>query len=90
MLDSKPFWQSVNLGAVVFWVAVAALLYTGHREHPVVLVGAIFVIAHVLELPLAYRLLRGRGFPAAKVFVMTMIFGFTWWLPAQRGVYQPA
>lgn len=89
MLDSKPFWRVVDLAVLVFWLAVAALLYTGQREHPLVLIGAIFIVAHVLELPLAYRLLRGRGFPAAKVFVMTMVFGFTWWLPAQRGVYLP-
>ena len=88
MLDSKPFWTFVNLGAIVFWLGALYLLLTGQQGHVIVLIAALFLVVHVLELPVAFRLLRRRGFPAATIFIMTMIYGFTWWLPAQRGVHQ--
>lgn len=87
MLDNKALWLAQNLALVVFWLAALGLLAAGHAQHWLVLVAAVILAAHVLELPLAFMVLRGRGAAPLRVTFMTLLFGYTWWLPARRGVY---
>ena len=87
MLDNKALWMAQNLVLVVFWLAALGLLAMGQSHHWLVLVAAVIFAAHILELPLAFRVLRGRGAAPLRVVGMTLLFSFTWWLPARRGVY---
>jgi hypothetical protein len=87
MLDNKALWITHNLALIAFWLAALGLLVTGHSQHWLVLVAAVILAAHVLELPLAFMVLRGRNAAPSRVILMTLLFGFTWWLPARRGVY---
>ena len=90
MLDNKPFWALQNLVLIAFWLAALALIGSGHGGHWLVTAAAVILAAHVLELPLAFMVLRGRGAAPLRVVLMTLVFGYTWWLPARRGVYAVA
>jgi hypothetical protein len=87
MLDNKALWVAQNIALVVFWLAAIGLLATGQSQHWLVLLAAVILAAHVLELPLAFLVLRGRQASPPRVMLMTLLFGYTWWLPARRGIY---
>ncbi len=87
MIKSKGFWIVQNVVIVAFWLAAVTLLATGQSQHRLVLLAAIILAAHVLELPLAFGVLRGRGVSPIKTLLLTLVFGFTWWLPVRRGIY---
>jgi hypothetical protein len=80
MLDSMGFWLAQNCALGLFYLVA-------QTHHWVVLVAAVLLAAHVLELPLAFRVLRERQASAPRVLLLTVLFGFTWWLPARRGIY---
>ncbi|MDB5977652.1 MAG: hypothetical protein JWR07_4412 [Nevskia sp.] len=87
MLDNKALWLAQNLALAAFWLAALVLLVLGQSGHWLVLVAAVILAAHVLEVPLAFMVLRGRGAAPLRVTLMTLVFGYTWWLPARRGIY---
>jgi len=87
MLDNRGFWLAQNAALGLFYLVAIGLLAFGQSHHWVVLVAAVLLAAHVLELPLAFRVLRGRQASPLRVLLLTVLFGFTWWLPARRGVY---
>ena len=87
MLDNKGFWLVQNLVLVVFWLAAIVFYATGQSHHWLVLAAVVIFAAHILELPLAFMVLRGRNAAPLRVTLMTLLFGYTWWLPARRGVY---
>jgi len=87
MLDKKFFWVVQNLVLVAFWLAAIGSAILGNTRHWLVLVAAMVFVAHLLEVPLAFRLLRGRDASPLRVSLMTLLFGFTWWVPARRGIY---
>jgi len=87
MLDNKVLWLVQNIALIVFWLVAIGLLAMGQSQHWLVLAAAVILAAHVLELPLAFLVLRGRQAAAPRVVLMTLLFGYTWWLPARRGVY---
>jgi hypothetical protein len=87
MLGNKRLWQAQNFALVLFWLAAIGLLVMGQSHHWLVLVAAVILAAHMLELPLAFMVLRGRGAAPLRVTIMTLLFGYTWWLPARRGIY---
>lgn len=88
MTDNKNFWtmQMAFLSAV-YAFALATLL-SGNSSHIVVLISALLLAAHALEIPLAFYMLRGRSASAPRVIVMCLLFGLIWWVPARRGLFK--
>ena len=86
-MNSKPFWLLQNLVLLGLYAAAAVLLGLGQSGHFVVLLAGVILVAHVLELPLAFRVLKHRNPAPLRVLLGTFLFGFTWWLPAKRGIY---
>jgi hypothetical protein len=90
MLDNKFFWRSQHLFMLAFWGYIASQLLLGQSGGWLIKLAAVIAVLHVLEVPYALRLLRASKFGAGQVSLMTLLFGFTWWLPAKRGVFAPA
>lgn len=86
-MNGKPFWLLQNLVLLGLYATAAVLLGLGQSGHFVVLLAGVILVAHVLELPLAFRVLKPRNPAPLRVFLGTFLFGFTWWLPAKRGIY---
>lgn len=86
-MNSKPFWIAQNIALLVLYGAASVLCTTGRSEHFIVLLATVVLVAHVLEIPVAFKLLKDRNPAPLRVILGTVLFGFTWWLPAKRGIY---
>jgi hypothetical protein len=88
MLNSRVFWNMLRLGTIVLFLA---LIFAGYLVNAPwlgwMLVGLLFLL-HVSELPSAFRAGRAKGLSTARILFMDLLFGFTWWLPLRRGVFE--
>lgn len=87
MMDSKGFWIFNNVVILAFYGFAAALLMAGNMQHWIVLVAAAILIAHVLEIPLAVKVLKDKNPSFGRLAIGTLLFGYTWWVPAKKGIY---
>lgn len=90
MLDNRNFWLAAMGAIVLLYAGALWMALQGHPAHPLVRISIIFLLAHVLELPLAFRMLRDRKPDRRRVTAATLVFGAAWWVPARRGVFAVA
>lgn len=90
MTQRKSFWIASNVALSVFWLAAIIFAATGKSDYWLVPIAAIVLVAHALEVPLALYFLKGRQASPIRVCVMTLLFGYTWWVPARRGIFAVA
>ena len=84
----RGFWIFCNLAILALYAAAAYyIVIDQHALHLTVVISVLFLIFHILELPIAALVLKGMNPSWLKVFFGTLIFGFTWWLPAKKGIY---
>jgi hypothetical protein len=86
MFDRRGFWLSQMLVLILFYAAAIAFCLSGQAAHLVVKIAAVLLAAHVLEIPIAFYVLRERNPQTLRVIVATLLFGLVWWIPAKRGV----
>ncbi|HYW04062.1 MAG TPA: hypothetical protein VFA86_08970 [Gammaproteobacteria bacterium] len=87
MTAKRAFWRTLNfLLGLFFALAVAQGVVRG-LEAPLVVAAVLVLLAHVLELPAAFRAVAGRDRSEWVTMLMTLLFGFTWWVPVRRGIY---
>lgn len=87
MTELKQFWQVLNAFLMAWYMIAAALVIEGRMDHWAVLIAGIILAAHVLEIPLAIRQLKDRNPSMGRLAFFTILFGFTWWFPARKGLY---
>ena len=87
MVNSKTFWIAQMVGLIAFYGYAASHFVNGGMEHRSVWVAAIILGLHVLEIPLAFAMLKGRGASPLRVIALTQLFGLVWWVPAKRGIF---
>ena len=90
MFEKPLFWRVGQLGLGLLYLGALTLALTGHGDSRVVRLAELIPLIHVLELPVAFRATKRAGAPIAQVIVGTLLFGFFWWLPVMRGVYERA
>jgi hypothetical protein len=88
MLNNRIFWFSQMVLLLAVYLFAALKLLQGDSSHIVVLIAAILLVAHALEIPLAYLMLKGRSPSAARLLPLTLLFGLIWWIPARRGIFK--
>lgn len=87
MNNKKGFWIAQMLGLLAVYAVAAVFVMQGHTERRLILVVEIILGLHLLEIPLAFYMLKGRNAQPLRVIVLTQIFGLLWWVPAKRGVF---
>lgn len=87
MNNSKAFWLANMAGLIAFYAYAAWHFTQGHSSHPSILVAAIILGLHTLEIPLAFLMLKGRNAQPLRVIAATQVFGLVWWVPAKRGIF---
>ncbi len=87
MTNKKVFWQIQMAGLLVLYAVAAVMALQGHAGHRFVLLIAIIPLVHVLELPVAFVMLKGKNANPLRVIAATLLFGLLWWLPARRGLF---
>ena len=88
MMDSKAFWLANNAVIAAIYIAADVLFLQGQTSHWLVILAAVIVVAHVLEIPLAMKVLKDKNPSMGRLVVGTVLFGFTWWVPAKKGIYK--
>lgn len=87
MRQSKGFWLAQCLALLGFYGYAAWQFTQGHTDHRSVWVAAIIIGLHVLEIPVAFIMLKGRNAQPLRVIAATTLFGLLWWVPARRGIF---
>lgn len=87
MFETKQFWQVQNAFLLAFYMIAGVLLFDGRTDHWAVLIAGIILVAHVLEIPLAMKMLRDKNPSMGRLALGTLLFGYTWWVPARKGIY---
>ncbi|HUS23828.1 MAG TPA: hypothetical protein VM369_02690 [Candidatus Binatia bacterium] len=86
MTNNRGFWVVSMLALLALYAAALVLVAQGHYSHRLVLLAAIILAAHALEIPLAFHMLKARRPRALRVVFSTLLFGLVWWVPARRGI----
>ena len=86
-MNNRNFWFAPMAALLALYGAALLLILQGQTpEHVVVRLALIALAVHVLEIPLAFYLLKGRKPRTLRVVLGTLLFGLIWWLPARRGL----
>ena len=88
MMNNKSFWGVQMAALSLLYVSALWVFLAGEHTHPTVLISALLLAAHALEIPLAFYVLKGRSASAARVIPLTLLFGLIWWIPARRGIFK--
>jgi hypothetical protein len=87
-MNNKFFWYFLQFGAIVLYVASIHLgywLFPGtHLFAWSIFTG--LVLLHAAEIVVARKIGVEKNVPLWRVVVKTILFGFTWWLPLQKGI----
>lgn len=87
LADNRRFWLACNALLIVLHVAGVGFYVSHGFDSGVARLWAILVMIHMLEFPLAFIAVRDRRIGWGVTIIATLIFGFTWWVPARRGVF---
>ena len=87
MTNTKAFWIANMVGLTGFYAWAALHLAQGDSGHRSVMVAAIILGLHVLEVPVVFSLLKSRKPNPLRVLFGTLLFGLLWWMPAKRGLF---
>ena len=88
MMNNKSFWGVQMAALSLLYVYALFVGLSGQHTHPTVLISALLLAAHALEIPLALYVLRGRSASLPRLLVLTLLFGLIWWIPARRGIFK--
>ncbi len=90
MFRSPLFWRCCLMpGAASGWLFAAVGLivdFAGPVRILWIVVLLIWTIIHPLEIVMSYRIGKKKNLSTARIVAMTIIFGFTWWLPLKMGI----
>ena len=94
MTQSKSFWYG-NMAAVgVLWLYILyGFLFPFDKgtANTIWLITSLAIIGgHILELPVSIPIGNKAEVPLPKTVVLTILFGFTWWLPVKKGILTSA
>lgn len=88
MINNRNFWFVLMAALLALYGAALLLALQGHTPaHVVVRLALIVLAVHVLEIPLAFYMLKARKPRPVRLVFATLLFGLVWWLPARRGVF---
>jgi hypothetical protein len=87
VLNNRSFWIANIAALLIVYAGGLWFVLQGQTGHWLVLLSIVILVAHLLEIPLAFRQLRALNPEPLRVAVMTLIFGLLWWVPARRGLF---
>ena len=89
-MKSKRFWRVLQAGSIAGWIYIFAGALCPFEAGALKILWwglmPTWALLHPLELILSLPIGRAKGLRPEWTFAMTLLFGFTWWLPLKRGV----
>ncbi len=86
MTNKRNFWLALMAATLLFWLAALTVFLTEQTLQRIVIVALIVLGLHLLEIPIAFRVLRARRPQPLRLIVATLLFGVLWLAPARRGL----
>ena len=82
---TRPFWVLMMSSAVLLYLlGLGMLVFPGTRLAGMILLASVLLL-HTVEIKTALRIGRECQLSDTRIILMNMLFGFTWWLPLQKG-----
>ncbi|MBU0995887.1 MAG: hypothetical protein KJ737_25610 [Proteobacteria bacterium] len=92
MLDNKIFWYGNMIGAVLGWVLIVYGLMNSFDSGMMRFLWLIVLIGwgfgHPIELSKSLPIAKKKNVPLKAAVIKTLVFGLTWWVPLERGVFE--
>lgn len=89
-MKKELVWKVLQAGSLAGWVFIFFGAAFPFETQWLKILWWVFMftwaIVHPLELKISLPIGRQKGLRPEWVFAMTLLFGFTWWLPLKRGV----
>ena len=89
-MQNQTLWKVLRAGSLAGWVFIFIGAFfpfeMGGLKTFWWCIMLTWAIVHPLELPISLPIGRQEGLTPEWTFAMTLLFGFTWWLPLKRGV----
>lgn len=86
-MKNKPlFWRVAQLLTILLY---ELLIFGGYAFGILWLGWALFgalILLHIVELKTALSIAKKHKVKTTRAILMTVFFGFTWWLPLKRGL----
>lgn len=88
MLQKRAFWYGWMGGCLFFWLVLILAGFVIPYRYRVIAqaVTGLLLALHVAEIPIARTIARDRGLTFFRTVVKTLLFGFFWWVPLDKGV----
>ena len=91
-MKSQIFWKAMMAGSIMGWVFIFWGVFFPFEAGSIKILWIIVLLSwavlHPLELTLSFPVGKEKGLTPEQVFMKTMLFGFTWWLPLKMGVFE--
>ncbi len=90
-MKRQTFWKGLMAGSILGWLFIFWGVFFPLEDGAFkilwfcVLLG--WTILHPLELAISLPIGKEKGLAPEQIFMKTMLFGFTWWLPLKLGVF---
>ncbi len=90
MFTSKIFWIIQAIATLAFHVVglSAGLTSEDGFRNRLSRIWLAMLGLHAGEILIARRALKGQSVSFRRLAIKTLLFGFTWWLPRRRGIFQ--
>ena len=94
MTQSKSFWYGnmAVVGLVWLYILYGFIFpFDKGMMNTIWLITSLVIIGtHILELPVSIPVGNSAEYPLIKTIVLTLLFGFIWWLPVKKGIFTTA
>jgi hypothetical protein len=80
------FWRLCRIGTLLLFAGVVLAGYLARHPAAGWCALALLITLHATELRISLRLPVMSHVTRLRTIVMTLLFGFTWWLPVSRGL----
>ncbi len=90
MGSSKALWIFLEIGAIMLFPVAVGIGYLLFPEGGIRSWGIFIaiVVLHLSESSTGLKIGRKKNLSTARILLKTWLFGFTWWLPLKRGVFE--
>jgi len=86
MMDHPRFWYGLQAFLLLLYISALILVLQGSGLHFLVVLAGLLLFVHLCELPYAIRLLKQRDASLPLIVLATLLFGWAWWHPVNRGI----
>jgi len=85
-MNSKLFWYAHMTGVFFLWPGIIIAGYVSDNLFISYIVFGTLLLIHTLEVKKGLSVGKENGFSSSTSVIMTLIFGYTWWVPVKKGV----